>query len=133
MPSRRLIPFAAALLVLAGTTGPAAAQPVAASPTDGPPQGTQSDASYARSFATHQVTNVDATGGAISCYRPEVEYLTSLGPTNGYSGMSPCPGATTGENTGASGPYPTQIGSNPGYPAGGPKLVKDHSESDIRV
>ncbi len=129
MPPRRLTLFSASLLAFAGMTGPAAA----ASPTDAPPQGTQSDASYARSYATHQVTNVDATGGAVSCYRPEVEYLTNLGPTNGYSGMSPCPGATTGENTGALGPYPTQVGSNPGYPAPEPKLVKDHSESDIRV
>ena len=38
--------------------------------------------------------------------------------------------ATTGENLG---PYPTQAGSNPPYPANTPKLVKDHSESDIRV
>jgi hypothetical protein len=43
------------------------------------------------------------------------------------------PGATTGEDTGASAPYPTQAGSNPGYPATGPMLVKDYSESDIRV
>ena len=47
--------------------------------------------------------------------------------------MSQCPGATTGEDTGAAGPYPTQAGSNPGFPATGPMLVKDHSESDIRV
>jgi hypothetical protein len=47
--------------------------------------------------------------------------------------MSPCPGDTSGEDTGAAGPYPTQVGSNPGYPAGGPMLVKSRSESDLRV
>lgn len=100
-----------------------------------PPQGTQSDAAYAASYAAAKVTNVDATSGQVSCYRPEVPYFASDGPNDGYTGMSPCPstGATTGEDTGASGPYPTQAGSNPGYPAAGPMLVKDHSESDIRV
>jgi hypothetical protein len=44
--------------------------------------------------------------------------------------MSACTGATTGEDLG---PYPTQTGSNPGNPAATPMLVKDHSESDIRV
>src|SRR5215471_9788985 len=42
-------------------------------------------------------------------------------------------GVTTGEDTGASAPYPTQAGSNPGSPMSGPQLVKDHSESDLRV
>jgi len=99
------------------------------------PQGSQSSANYANSFAAAHVTNVDATSGQISCYRPEVPYFTNNGPNDGYTGMSPCPatGATTGENTGASGPYPTQAGSNPGFPAAGPMLVKDRSESDIRV
>ena len=99
------------------------------------PQGTQSDASYAASFAAAKVRNVDATSGQVSCYRPEDPYFASDGPNDGYTGMSPCPasGATTGENTGASAPYPTQAGSNPGFPAAGPMLVKDHSESDIRV
>jgi hypothetical protein len=99
------------------------------------PQDTQSNAAYAASFASAHVSNVDATSGQVSCYRPEVPYFTSNGPNDGYTGMSPCPatGATTGENTGAPGPYPTEVGSNPGYPAAGPMLVKDHSESDIRV
>jgi len=97
------------------------------------PQLTQSDGSYAASFQANHVTNSSATTGQVSCYRPEVEYLVSNGPTDGYSGESPCPGATTGEDTGAGSPYPTQAGSNPGYPAPNPKLVKDHSESDIRV
>src|SRR5438067_3919355 len=104
---------------LAGASAPAGAAP-----------GAQSDASYAASFTANQVTNVDATGGAVSCYRPEVPYFTSNGPVDGYSGMSSCPGATTGEDLG---PYPTQAGSNPGYPAAGPMLVKSHSESDLRV
>jgi hypothetical protein len=118
---------------LVATSAPAAAQ-------TGPgvgvvPQGVQSDTTYAASFAKAEVTNVDATSGQVSCYRPEVPYFVSDGPNDGYTGMSACPssGATTGEDTGASGPYPTQVGSNPGYPAKGPMLVKDHSESDIRV
>src|SRR5215470_18282782 len=116
---------------LAATSAPAAAQ----SGVGNVPQGSQSSANYANSFAAAHVTNVDATSGQISCYRPEVPYFTNNGPNDGYTGMSPCPatGATTGENTGASGPYPTQVGSNPGFPAAGPMLVKDHSESDIRV
>ncbi len=95
------------------------------------PQGTQDDATYASSFQTNHVTNVDATTQATSCYTPEVPYATSDGPAEGYSGESDCAGAsTTGENLG---PYSTQSTSNPGFPAMTPKLVKDHSESDIRV
>jgi hypothetical protein len=96
------------------------------------PQGTQTDASYAQSNSA--VTNVFATTQRVSCYRPEVSAAAfNDGPNDGYSGESPCPGATTGEDTGASGPYATQVGSNPGYPMSGPQLVKDYSESDIRV
>ncbi len=95
-------------------------------------QGLQSDAQFAASFTAHHVTTVEATTSQVSCYRPEVGYFTSDGPNDGYSGMSACPGATTGENVGAA-PYTTQAGSNPGYPASGPMVVKDHSESDIRV
>src|SRR2546421_11448532 len=54
--------------------------------------------------------------------------------------MTRCPGATTGENTGSAeqnpttgGIYPNQVGSAPGYPAAGPMLVNNHSESDLRV
>ncbi len=97
------------------------------------PQGTQTDTAYADSFAANHVTNTVATTGRVSCYRPEVEYLVNDGPNDGYSGESSCLGATTGEDTGATRPYPTQVGSNPGYPAPNPKLVKNHSESDIRV
>jgi hypothetical protein len=92
---------------------------------------------YANSYAANNVTNVDATTQATSCYTPEVPYATSDGPAEGYSGESPCGVnkhgktlATTGE---ALGPYPTQSTSNPGFPATSPMLVKDHSESDIRV
>jgi hypothetical protein len=102
----------------------------ASAPASGAPPGTQSDASYAASYAANHVTNVDATGTAVSCYTPEVPYFTSLASANAYTGMTSCPGATTGENLG---PYPTQAGSNPGYPAVGPMLVKSHSESDLRV
>src|SRR5438309_3360339 len=96
------------------------------------PLGTQSDASFAASYAAAGVTNVDATSAQVSCYRPEVPYAT-VGTAEGYDGETACPSATTGEDTGAAGPYPTQVGSNPGYPASGPMLVKDHSESDIRA
>jgi len=97
------------------------------------PQGAQNDDSYALSVG-NGVTNVDATSGVISCYRPETDAsVFNNGPNDGYRGESACPGATTGEDTGPSGPYPTQVGSNPGFPANGPKLVKDYSESDLRV
>ncbi len=95
------------------------------------PQGTQSDGTYARSFATHHVTNVDATTQRTSCYTPEVPYFANDGPAEGYSGESACnETSTTGENLG---PYPTQATSNSGYPATTPMLVKDYSDSDIRV
>jgi hypothetical protein len=97
------------------------------------PQGTQSDASYINSYTAAGVTNTFATT-QVSCYRPEVSAAAfNDGPNDGYSGESACPGATTGEDTGVAGPYPTQVGSNPGYPMSGPQVVKDHSESDIRV
>ncbi len=95
-----------------------------------PPQGIQGDASYAASFAAKGVRNTTATTQRTSCYTPEVPYFTSDAPNNGYTGMSACSGANTGE---ALGPYAIQAGSNPGYPAASPMLVKDHSESDIRV
>lgn len=99
----------------------------------GPPQGTQTDAAYAASASAHGVTNVFATTQKVSCYRPEDPYFATLGPADGYTGMSACNGAaTTGEDVGAM-PYPSQAGSNAGYPAATPMLVKEHSESDIRV
>lgn len=103
------------------------------------PQGRQDDSTYANSFKSNHVTNVFATTQQISCYRPEVSATAfnlgtplANGPNDGYTGESPCPatGATTGENTG---PYRSQIGSNSGSPMGVPQLVKNHSESDIRV
>ena len=93
------------------------------------PQGSQSDSAYAKS-GKYRVTNVLATTQRTSCYTPEVAFFTSLAPANGYDGMTECTGANTGEDLG---PYATQIGSNPGYPAANAMLVKDHSESDIRV
>ena len=82
-----------------------------------PPQGTQSDAAFAGSFATKGVAAVSATTQRVSCYAPETLYLDG--------GGSPCAGAaTTGENLG---PYVTQDVANP------PLRVKDHSESDLRI
>ena len=92
------------------------------------PQSTQTDDAYRDSNAA--VPNVCATTQQTSCYTPEVPFDVSLSPALGYDGESQCTGATTGEDLG---PYPTQAGSNPGYPASTPMLVKDHSESDIRV
>jgi hypothetical protein len=99
---------------------------------DNIPQGTQTNTSYVRSFQKYGVTNVSATTQRVSCYRPEVPFFT-VGTAEGYTGMTACPGATTGEDTGAAGPYPNQAGSAAGYPAAGPMLVNDHSESDLRV
>jgi hypothetical protein len=94
------------------------------------PQGVQTDKAYAKSGA-YRVTNVLATTQKTSCYTPEVAFFTSLAPVNGYDGMTPCgTAANTDEDPG---PYDTQTGSNPGYPATASMLVKDHSESDIRV
>jgi hypothetical protein len=92
------------------------------------PQGTQMNTQYESSGSG--VTSVSATTQKISCYTPLVPYTGNDGPNDGYTGESVCPGATTGEDLG---PYPTQAGANPGYPATSPMLVKDHSESDIRV
>src|SRR5918911_2607036 len=103
----------AALALPVGLSSPTAASGGAGNV----PQGTQSDSAYARSFQRAGVTNVFATAQRVSCYRPEVPYFTSDGPANGYTGMTACPGATTGENTGAAGPYASQLGSNAGYPA----------------
>jgi hypothetical protein len=91
------------------------------------PQGVQSDASFAASGSA--VAWAVPTDAQTSCYLPEVPYASTL-ESNGYSGESACPGATTGEDLG---PYTSQAGSNSGFPASGPLLVKDHSESDIRV
>ena len=91
-----------------------------------PPQGSQSDAVFAASYAANGVVNVSATTPAISCYAPEVPYTTALSAADGYpgGGESPCPGATTGEQTSG---FATQDVAN------APVLVKDKSESDIRV
>jgi hypothetical protein len=101
------------------------------------PQGTQTDKAYTQSVqkSAVTVTNVFATTQQTSCYRPEVSATAyNDGPALGYSGETACSGAaTTGEDTGAAAPYATQAGSNSGYPMGAPQLVKDHSESDIRV
>jgi hypothetical protein len=91
-----------------------------------PPQATQSDAAFAASYAAKGVLNVSATTQKVSCYAPEVPYPTALTPEMGYpgGGETLCPGATTGEQTTG---FATQDVSNPAL------LVKDHSESDLRV
>jgi len=130
MRRHRLLALAAPAVLVASLFG---STPAAASGVGNVPQGTQSDAAYAASTATFGVTNVFATTQKTSCYRPEVPYFGNLGPANGYSGMTACAGtATTREDTGLT-PYPSQVGSNVGFPAAEPMLVKNHSESDIRV
>ena len=112
--------FCSALLLLATLVPYSLAQ-------SAPPatQGTQTDATFADSFRSNHVTNVFATTQKTSCYTPEVPYAGNLGPTNGYTGETPCNGAAnTGEDLG---PYPTQNVVN------NPVLVNNHSESDIRV
>jgi hypothetical protein len=98
--------------------------PVAAA---APPQGVQSDATFAASYAQRGVTSVAATTQRISCYAPEVHYTGSLAPGQGYpdGGSTLCNGAaTSGEDIG---PYTTQDVSNP------PLRAKDFSESDLHV
>jgi hypothetical protein len=113
--------FAVVLVVGASSAGAAVA----------PPQGYQSDATFAASYATHAVTNVSATTQKTSCYKPEVAYFGQLPATAGYpgGGSTTCPPAvpTTGEDPG---PYDTQDAAGAANPD---LLVKDHSESDIRV
>ena len=91
----------------------------------------RSDATFAASYAAAGVANVSATAEKTSCYRPEVFYGGVLPASAGYpgGGTTTCPPAvpTTGEN---SGPYDTQDAVGAGNPDA---LVKDHSESDIRV
>jgi hypothetical protein len=121
-----------AILVASFSITPASA---AGSGVGNVPQGTQADSAYAHSAVTHQVTNVFATTQLTSCYRPEVPYAGNLGPTagDGYSGETACGNAaTTGEDTGLT-PYPSQVGSNASFPATTPMLVKNHSESDLRI
>src|SRR5712691_8934479 len=121
-----------ALLSLGPITATSATTPALDPGIGNVPQGLQLDKAYAQSFASHSVTNIFVTSRQVSCYRPEVPLAANNGPNDAYTGESSCPGATTGENIGAVA-YPTQVGSNPPYPADGPKLVTDHSESDIRL
>src|SRR5260370_19650137 len=135
MPGRqRLTIVAGTLAVLSFSLAPASASSssTADSGIGNVPQGLQSDQAYADSFNTHAVTNVFVTSQQVSCYRPEVPYAADNGPNDGYTGESPCPGATTGEDTGATHLYPTQAGSDPPYPAAESILVKDRSEAHSR-
>src|SRR2546429_7401555 len=117
-------------VILAIASGPAPAAATGAV-VGNVPQRTQSDWAYAGSFGKNGVTNVFATTQQTSCYRPEVPFFT-VGEARGYTGMTACPGATTKEDIGTTA-YPNQAGSVAGYPALGPMLVNDHSESDLRV
>src|SRR5690349_6079965 len=94
-----------------------------------PPQGTQSNDTFAASFAAAGVNDISVTSQQKSCYRPEVAYLAALSPLEGYpgGGGTACTDPTTGESVG---PYPTQDAAGAANPV---LLVKDHSESDIRV
>jgi hypothetical protein len=110
---------AALVAACAGVCVPAAAA--------APPQGVQSDATFAASYAQRGVTSVAATTQGVSCYTPEVYYTGSLAPAQGYpdGGSTLCNGAaTTGEDVG---PYLTQDVPNP------PLRAKDFSESDLHV
>ena len=135
MRKRRLLAFAMPALVALIYGGPLPASSASLDPGVGNiPQGTQTNVAYAESGASSGVSNTFATTQQTSCYRPEVSAaLFNDGPNDGYSGESACTGTTTGEDTGAAMPYATQAGSNPGFPMSAPQLVKDHSESDIRV
>ena len=130
MRRHRLLILAVPLSLVAALFGSPPA--IASTGVGNLPLGTQSDAAYAASAAANSVSNVFATTQRTSCYRPEVPYFGVL-PGNGYTGMTACGNAaTTGEDIGAT-PYPSQAGSNAGSPAATPMLVKNHSESDIRV
>jgi hypothetical protein len=92
-----------------------------------PPQGFQSDADFAASYAAHAVSAVAATTQRVSCYTPEVFYQGSLSPSQGFpdGGSTLCAGAAnTGELIG---PFSTQNVANP------PLRAKDFSESDLHV
>ena len=67
----------------------------------GSPPRSQSDAAFAASYGAKGVVNVSATTQRVSCYAPEVPYPTALTAADGYpgGGETPCPGATTGEQT----------------------------------
>src|SRR5438094_9394247 len=111
---------------MVAAVGAALAAATAAAAAPAPPQGTQSNDAFADSYAAQSVVNVSATTERVSCYAPEVPYPTALTAADGYpgGGETACPGATTGEQTSG---FATQDVSNQ------PLLVKDHSESDIRV
>lgn len=125
MRVHRRFPAAVAALAVGAVIGTSTAGGAAG----GPPQGTQSDTAFAASYAASGVTSVSATTQKTSCYRPEVYYTGALTAADGYpgGGSTLCPGATTGESFG---PYDTQDAAGAANPV---LLVKDHSESDIRV
>ena len=92
----------AALVVVFGSAVPAASSSF--DPGVGVvPQGTQSDKTYAASFAKYGVSNVSATTQVLSCYMPEASAAAfNDGPNDGYSGETACPTSKppTGEDPG---------------------------------
>jgi hypothetical protein len=117
----------AAVVLVIATGGTANAAP--------PPQGVQPNSAFAASYQDAGVTSVSATTQRRSCYRPEVLYLDALPASEGYPGGGgslcgadlPPSAPFTGEDTG---PYATQDAAGASNPV---LLVKDRSESDIRV
>src|SRR5436305_3909852 len=109
--SRRKTTTLLASVGLAGTAvwaaAPAPARIATAAAQAQPHSRTQTDRQFAASYVAAGVRSVEATTAAVSCYRPEVPYAVDLGPLDGYSGESACPGATTGEDVGST-PYATQ-------------------------
>src|SRR3954465_910047 len=101
----------------------------AATGASGPPEGAQTNGAFAASYAAGNVASTSVTTQKTSCYRPQVFYDGALPPEAGYpgGGSSPCPGATTGEQTTNFDTQDAAAASNP------VSVVKDHSESDIRV
>ena len=129
MKKRRLLTLSIPFALIVGY----AILPASAASGSGPalPR-TQPNTAYENSYAAKGVTNVFATTQQTSCYTPEVQYGANAGPNDGYTGETACGQntATTGENQG---PYAQQSTSNPGFGIGPPDVVKNHSESDIRV
>jgi len=129
LKKRRLLTLSIPFALIVGY----AILPASAASASGPGGSrTQANTAYENSYAASRVTNVFATTQQTSCYTPEVQYAANAGPNDGYTGESACgPNtATTHENQG---PYAQQSTSNPGYGIGPPDVVKNHSESDIRV
>ena len=71
---------------MVAAVGAALAATTAAAAAPAPPQGTQSNTTFADSYAAKAVVNVSATTERVSCYAPEVPYPTALTAADGYPG-----------------------------------------------